>query len=49
MLEEWRRQAIPRWREVLEEARAAGHQWRARYAEGMLAEVLMDADAGGDG
>lgn len=42
ILWEWRRQAIPRWREILQEARAAGRQWRAEYAEWMLTEVLVD-------
>lgn len=49
VLKEWRRQAIPRWREVLEEARAAGHEWRARYAEWMLTEVLVDDQVEGEG
>lgn len=49
VLKEWRRQAVPRWREVIEEARAQGQLRRARYAEWMLTEVLVDADAGGEG
>lgn len=44
VLREWRRQAIPLWRDVLAEARAAGHEWRATYAEWMLAEVLVDVE-----
>ncbi len=49
LLREWRHQAIPRWREILQEARAKGQLRRARYAEWMLTDVLVDADPGGEG
>ena len=44
ILEEWRREAIPQWRRVFEEAQATGHIQRADYAKWILQEILHADD-----